>query len=74
MINIANYDKVEPIIMNGDYERLKLGYQECIIKDAYVFRTKSNIDSLVLELDIYTGDNKDYFQIYCIQKLIQYFF
>ena len=30
MININNYDKVEPILYGGDYERLKLGYQECI--------------------------------------------
>lgn len=62
MININNYDKVEPILYGGDYERLKLGYQECIIRNSYIQKTKSGRDALVLELDINSGEQKDYYK------------
>ena len=62
MINISNYDKVEPILYGGDFERVKLGYNECIIKNSYIQKTNSGRDALVLEIDINVGEQKDFFK------------
>ena len=62
MINIRNYDKLEPILYGGDFERVKLGYNECIIKNSYIQKTNSGRDALVLEIDINVGEQKDFFK------------
>lgn len=62
MINISNFDKVEERNFEREYEKFNLGYQECIVKKAYIGKTQDGKDRLVLEFDINSGENKGYFQ------------
>ena len=61
MINIPNYEKIEEKNSDSSFERIKLGYQECVVMNSSTQLSKSGSSMLVLDLDINSGDNKGYY-------------